>query len=556
MARPADSLLLAIDFPTLLIVPDWVEQHCVIRGPDGKFRNFEHYDWQLFCTANHYRVNPAAVVGQKAAAFHNRRSQVIAPQKTGKGPWSATFIAGEAVGPVLFDGWAVGGEVYDCREHGCGCGWTYAYLPGEAMGRPWPTALIQMLAASEDQVANVFRPLQAMIRNGPLGDLMRVGEEFIRCPNDGLIESVTSSALSRLGAPLTACLQDETGTYTKTNGLIEVAETMRRGLAGMGGRAVETTNCYDPAVKSTGSKTFKSKSKDVFRYYDEPPKDLDYTKAADRHQIHVYNYRLSPHVDVTDIDREADELCEEDPSQAERFYGNRMKAAGDRYFDVERWDELADPKHVVPDKAWIGIGVDGARFDDALAIVPVEIAAKKHLWLPSVPGTGDEQESIWTRPVHADDDYEHPLDQADAVMTMLFERYRVWRAYIDPQWIEILYERWAGRWGDRIVPWVTHRPKPMAYSLRAFRQSMSGGDLSHDGNSTLTEHIGNARRRVAVGVYDEERRPMYTIGKATPDSPDKIDGAMAADLALEVAGDAIAAGLLQTKKRATARKAR
>ena len=162
--------LLRIDFPTLLVVPDWIEAHCIVPDGDGKGRPFVLYDWQLACTVHHYRVKPGAQVGQKAAAFHYRRSQVIAPQKVGKGPWSATVICTEAVGPALFDGWATGGEAYECSDHGCSCGWWYEYGHGEPMGRPWATPLIQLLATSEDQVDNVYRPLQAMARGGLLAE--------------------------------------------------------------------------------------------------------------------------------------------------------------------------------------------------------------------------------------------------------------------------------------------------------------------------------------------------------------------------------------------------
>lgn len=100
-----------INWPTLgILVADWVEAHCIV--PDG-FRKgdpFRMYRWQLWVTCNHYRVRPRAEVGQLAAAFHFRRSQVVGPQKTGKGPWSAAIVGVEAVGPVVFDGWAVGGE--------------------------------------------------------------------------------------------------------------------------------------------------------------------------------------------------------------------------------------------------------------------------------------------------------------------------------------------------------------------------------------------------------------------------------------------------------------
>ena len=56
------------------------------------------------------------------------------------------------------------------------------------MGMPRRTALIQLLATSEEQTANVYRPLQSMVRNGHLSDLMKVREGFIRLPNGGRID--------------------------------------------------------------------------------------------------------------------------------------------------------------------------------------------------------------------------------------------------------------------------------------------------------------------------------------------------------------------------------
>ena len=50
---------------------------------------------------------------------------------------------------------------------------------------PRRTALVQLLANSEEQTANVYRPLQTMVRNGHLDDLMKVREGFIRLPTAG-----------------------------------------------------------------------------------------------------------------------------------------------------------------------------------------------------------------------------------------------------------------------------------------------------------------------------------------------------------------------------------
>jgi hypothetical protein len=151
------------------------------------------------------------------------------------------------------------------------------------MGMAWPTPLIQLLATSEDQVDNVYRPLQAMARGPRLKNRMLVREGFIRLrdddgdPDQNRIDVVTSSALSRLGNPITFAMQDETQLYTTTNKLVSVARTQRRGAAAMGGRTVETTNCFDPSQDSTAQQTYESTKKDIFKFYEPPPADLKYT---------------------------------------------------------------------------------------------------------------------------------------------------------------------------------------------------------------------------------------------------------------------------------------
>jgi hypothetical protein len=533
--------LLRIDFPTLLIVPDWIERHCPVPDGDAKGERMSLYDWQLHATVHHYRVKPKARAGEKAKAFHYRRSQVIAPQKLGKGPWSATIICCEAAGPARFAGWAKGGETYRCSEHHCGCGWVYEYQPGEAMGRPWRTPLIQLLATAEDQTDNVYLPLQSMIRNGPLGDFMKVGEEFTRIGEDGRIDVVTSSALARLGNPITFALQDETQLYTRQNKLITVAETQRRGLAGMGGRSLETTNAPDPSIDSTALRTRKSKAKDIFRFYDPPPEGLDYKNPSDRRKIHAYNYRGSPHVEIENIDSEALEIAEIDPAQAARYFGNLMQGSQDAAFDAQRWRsaDLCKPDLVIPEGELIVLGVDGARYQDALGVIATDVVTG-HQW----------PVGIWERPELADDDYEHPFDEIDAAVSDAFGHWQVWRTYIDPQYIDYLVDLWAGRWGtEKIKAWPTHRIRAMAYSLRSYRQAMTSGDLTQNGDEAFARHISNSKRSPQT-MTDDDGKPLWLLRKETP--AQKIDAAMAGCLSWECRGDAVAAGAKKRQKRKAA----
>ena len=338
-----------VDFPTLGDLLDaWYEQHC--RVPDGFTRGaaFRQSDWQFWCTANHYRIRPDAVWDPEKPllnqAFVYRRSQVVAPQKTGKGPWAAAVSTGEAVGPTIFNGWAVDGDVYECSANGCGCGWSYDYLPGEAKGIRHPSPLIQLTATSEDQVDNILRPLKAMIRLGPLSDLLLIREDFIRIVGEAgnedmdRIDAVTSNAQSKLGNPISFAFQDESGLYTKTNKMVKVAETQRRGAAGMGGRTIETSNAWDPSENSTAQRTFESQSQDIFKFFRQPPAHLSYGNKRDRAQIHKFVYEGSPWVDLASIEAEASELMETDRAQAERFFGNRLVSGSGAWLKDGMWD--------------------------------------------------------------------------------------------------------------------------------------------------------------------------------------------------------------------------
>jgi len=136
--------------------------------------------------------------------------EMIPTGNSGKGPTTASQCCLEGVGPALFAGWARAGEQYRCIDHECPCGWVYEYEEGEPKGIPWPTPLIQLTAFSQEQNDNVYGVLRPMIENGPLFDIIpKTGEEFIRLPHGGRIDSVTSSNQSRLGQRVTFVPQDE-----------------------------------------------------------------------------------------------------------------------------------------------------------------------------------------------------------------------------------------------------------------------------------------------------------------------------------------------------------
>lgn len=543
-----------VDFPTLWVVPAWIQRHCII--PDGfrKGRPFRLYDWQLWITANHYRIKPSArqtegfgtdldAIPIRSAAFRNRRTQVIAPQKTGKGPWSASVVCAEAVGPVLFLDWAEEGDVHRCDDFGCRCGWVYRYRLGEPMGHPWPTPLIQLLATSEDQVDNVYRPLQGMARGPRLRDRMKVREGFIRIlggdgdPESNRVDVVTSSAQSRLGNPLTFCIQDETQLYTATNKLIKVAETMRRGAAAMGGRSIETTNCYDPSEQSVAQRTRESKAKDIFKFYEPPPAGLKYKVKADRKKIHAFNYAGSPHADLHGIEAEAVELLEKDPGQAERFYGNRIVAGLGSWMDGDRWDERAKPAAIPSKGTQVVLGFDGSDTDDWTGIRAQ--TREGHQFTPVTPHGGP---TIWN-PLDYDG-HQVPRLEVAAAVEWLFEYFDVVRMYFDPPYWKTEGDAWSEKYGEkRVLRFETYRPVQMHAACERLLTDVvkveSG--FSHDGCEITAQHVRNARKA---------ERPSNRYVLTKPGDGRKIDLAVVSVLTNEAAGAVTAGKLWRTRQRA------
>lgn len=548
MAAVADEHV--VDFPTLWVAIDWTEAHCVIPDRDAKGQPFVHYEWQLWISANWYRIKPTAKVGDLVTAFFYRRMQLVGPQKYGKGPGAAALVVAQALGPVNFAGWADGGEIYSCDDHGCGCGWEYEYRAGEPMGRPWATPLIQLTGTSDAAIdKNVYGYVKSMLRYGPLAPLVTVGEEFTRLPNDGMIETVTSSAMSRLGNPIIFALQDETGLYTKENKLRRVAETQRRGAAGMGGRSIETTNAPDPGEDSVAQSTIESKRPDIFRFWRNPDDEptlrhadgtrYKFTVARERRRILNWVYWGAEHIDLDAIEAEALEIMERDPGQAERFYGNRMLAGLGTWCPLETWTLTEDLKRPLPPRGTqVVAAFDGSDSDDWTGF-----RCETRDGFQFTPEFPDGTLMIWD-PAQCENG-QIPRLEVTAGLDWIMEFYNVARVYADPPYWDSEIDAWSEKYGDRVVfRWYTRRVNQMHAAaerlLTDLRKQDSG--FSHDGCVTTEKHVTAAKKspRGHVALGESAALVKYVLTK--PGDGRKIDMAIPSVLAHQAHGDVTASG--------------
>ncbi|MDO4630865.1 MAG: hypothetical protein Q4A82_01030 [Corynebacterium sp.] len=495
------------EFPSLgWTVVEWIESHCVIPDGDHKGQPFLLTDEMVRFLVNHYRLKPDASARYPKQAWAYRRSQLVRPQKWGKGPLTAAMICAESVGPVVFDGWDVAGN---------------------PVGRPWATPLIQVTAASEDQTANVYAALVPMITDGPLADVIPdTGDTRINLPGGGRIDPVTSKARSRLGQRVTFVVQDETQNWLKSNGGWLLASTQRRGLAGMGGRAVETTNAWNPSEHSVAQATYEAAAKDIYRDFRQAPTRLNYKNKRDRAKIHQHVYGDSWWVDLTVIEAEAAELLGTDPAEAERFFGNRIVYGSGQWVSGSLWDERHDPAEILPGDS-ICLGFDGSENNDWTAIVAER--ADGQIFIPTYGPDG--QPTVW-KPEEWGGSI--PRDEVDAAVDDLFSTFTVQRMYCDPQDWRSEIGDWSFRHGsEHVFEWSTNRISQMCEALKRFTTDMSSGRVYHNGESMLKTAVLNARKVARPGQ-------KYILGK--PSEHQKIDPTMAMVLAHEAAMDMRAQG--------------
>jgi hypothetical protein len=432
------------EFPTLgYQVADLIEETCAI--PDGEHAGEPYLltDEQLWFLLKHYQVDPDTTWDDRRKRWVRpfrafRGSQLVRPQKWGKGPLAAAIICAEAHpdGPVLFDGWNA---------------------DGEPVGRPWATPHIQATAVSEDQVDNIFRALLPMIELGSMhADVPDTGKTRVNLPSGGLIEPVTASAVSRLGQRITFAVQDQTESWLRSNKGRALADNQRRGLAGMGGRWLETPNAWDPTEQSVAQETNENQEPGVY-IDDVEPGSGSVRNKQERRRMLRKAYGDAWWVDLDRIDAECEALLTRDPAQAERWFLNRKQAGESVAFDPDavRGNRFS-PSEMPERGSLIVIGADGARFVDGLGIVATDVVTGRS-W----------PVGVWERPKDAPDDYEHPLADVDAALSETFRDFHVWRAYVDPQYIEDWVDRWRGRWGEkRVLEWRTNRPRQAAWAVR------------------------------------------------------------------------------------------
>jgi phage terminase large subunit-like protein len=180
------------------------------------------------------------------------------------------------------------------------------------------------------------------------------------------------------------------------------------------------------------------------------------------------------------------------------------------------WAACADAARSVPDGADVVAAFDGSFSRDCTVLALATIEPRPHVWL----------ERIWEAP-EGRRDWRVPVVAVEDAIRAACSRWRVLEVAADPyRWqrsLEVLD-------GDGIpVHEFFQTAARMGPATARFYQLVVDGELTHDGGSPLARHVANA-------ILREDSRGAR-LSKETKDSPRRIDGCVAAVMAVHRAAE-------------------
>jgi hypothetical protein len=550
----------------------WMEFFCLHGDGDVLGEPVLHGAEYTGIIVDAYALHPPGTVSPTKVGRRLYDSVFLSrPKGCDKSGLGARFGMFEALGPCRFAGIAKGGEVY---RDPWGLGFKYTYRPGEPMGRHIRSPFIRCMATEEQQTGNVYDNIYFNLTEGLLAGAMRrrddAGLTRVILPDRGEVTPSTASGASKDGGKETFVDFDESHLYD-TPELRRMYATVTRNLRKRKKIAetwfLETTTMFAVGDESIAEKTYalaeammegKTKRKDGLfvdhRWGEcEDVTDEEQLRAALRD---AYGDAMAWHDEDSLVDEFHDPRAEEEDSR--RYFLNAKTSHTHAYVRAENWDAVRlpadDPRRTVEPGETITLGFDGSRkrsrgVTDATALIGCRV---RDGYLFTI--------GVWEQPMNLGKNkdgtpktWQVPHALIDAKVHETFEKYRVVGFYADPAKWETYVANWEAKYRSRLkvkstvknpIEWwmVGGEAKKVYGALESFYDGIIEKQLCHGSAPTqaLTRHMLNARRLFS--------KSGYGIHKEHPNSPKKIDAAVAAVLAYQARLDALAKGVTAPKR--------
>lgn len=501
----------------------WVEE--MLRQPDGDTAGSE------------FRLTPEQInfvlwfyAVDDEGRFVYRRGVLRRSKGWGKSPFLGAICLLELCGPVRFGGWDASGE---------------------PVGVQHPFPWINLAGISETQTQNTMSVVLSMLENAPAVDEygIDVGLSRLYVPGGGRLVPITASSATQEGARPSFAVMDETHHWTESNGGAALARVIRRNLAKVNARSIETTNAHAPGHDSVAERSYldhlamkEGRAAASGLLYDsrEAPGSFDLGDEAALLKGLSCAYGDASWVDLR---RLVEEIYDPStpPEEARRFYLNQIVAASDSWVAPSEWDACEDPDLLpLMDGDTITLGFDGARTDDSTALVACRVSDGAPFLL-----------GLWERPSGPQGQgWEVDKTQVRDMVAHAFTRFDVVAFFADVKEWETDVDYWRDEYAERLLVKAVTKHS-VAYDMRTNQadtvRSVEGlhraiieEEIRHDGDARLRRHVLNARRR--------PNRWGISFGKETRESTKKVDALAALVLARMARSRVIAENVLGKRR--------
>ncbi|MDO2354666.1 terminase TerL endonuclease subunit [Mycobacterium avium] len=249
----------------------------------------------------------------------------------------------------------------------------------------------------------------------------------------------------------------------------------------------------------------------LFVWWGCPADRYDLTDEEQRQQaIRDASPAADLFADVRDISNRYHQIPE---NEWLRYYLACWVSGVQAWLPLGAWDGCKDTTQDIPDGADVCLGFDGSFNNDATALVVAACGETPHL----------DVVELWEKPPTAGPDWKVPIADVEETIRQACRRWQVREIVCDPA-------RWARSYQileDEGLPIVAF-PQNAGHMIPATQrmyEAVVNRMITHSGDARLARHIGNAMAKTdARGTR---------ICKASPNSPLKVDLAVAAVMALD-----------------------
>lgn len=443
----------------------------------------------------------------------------------GKDPLAAAMSLAELCGPVVFSRWDENGD---------------------PVGVTRSAAWIQVVAVSQDQTRNTFTLFPAMASKKLRERFeLQINKTIIHAAGGGMIEAITASPLAMEGKRPTFVIKNETQWWLENNNGHEMANVIQGNVdkAAYGGcRVLSICNAHRPGEESDAEQDWEAfqdvlanNAVDTGLLYDalEAPADTPVSEIAeaaeDPEQYQellgkLHDGLVAARGDAVwlDVDTLIKSILDvkNDITESRRKFLNQINAREDSWIAPSEWDRCHDKgiRSLEYGDA-ITLGFDGSKGNDWTALVACRI----------------DDGALFPIKVWNPERYEGqiPREQVNATVEHTFEHFDVRAMRADVREFEAYIDQWGVKYGKKLKIKATPR-HPVAFDMRGnqkqftldcerFEDSVLEGEITHNNDPVLRQHVLNAHRR--------PNNHGIAISKASKDSSRKIDAAVCAVLA-------------------------